>query len=111
MKLRNCMLLAMAVLGSAQVFAGTNKFTSSQYETPDGRSAKVLSNTNQNDVRWVVACNNKTIGEEGLQGRMLLVAQDHDVIIATKALGNNRIRVTTQNGWSEVFRAHAIPRC
>lgn len=45
------------------------------------------------------------------KGKMLVVGQDYDVVTSVKSLGNNRIRVVTENGWNEVFQAQAIPYC
>ena len=104
-------LAALSLLLSTNALAGVNKFTVSKFETPNGSTTKVLSNTNKNALKLVVACNNKLIGDDMTKGKMLVVGQDYDVVTSVKSLGNNRIRVITENGWNEVFQAQTIPRC
>ena len=104
-------LAALSLLLSTNALAGVNKFTISKFETPNGSTTKVLSNTNKNALKLVVACNNKLIGDDMTKGKMLVVGQDYDVVTSVKSLGNNRIRVITENGWNEVFQAQTIPRC
>lgn len=104
-------LTALSIFLSTNVLAGVNKFTVSKFETPNGSTTKVLSNTNKNALKLVVACNNKLIGDDMTKDKMLLVGQDYDVVTSVKSLGNNRIRVITENGWNEVFQAQTIPRC
>ena len=104
-------LAALSLLLSTNALAGVNKFTISKFETPNGSTTKVLSNTNKNALKLVVACNNKLIGDDMIKGKILVVGQDYDVVTSVKSLGNNRIRVITENGWSEVFQAQTIPRC
>ena len=104
-------LTALSIFLSTNTLAGVNKFTVSKFETPNGSTTKVLSNTNKNAFKLVVACNNKLIGDDMTKGKMLVVGQDYDVVTNVKSLGNNRIRVITENGWSEVFQAQTIPRC
>ena len=111
MNAKYLMIATMAILLSGNTFAGQNKFTVSKFETPNGSTTKVLSNTNKNAVKLIVACNNKVIGDDMTKGKMLLVAQDYDVVTSIKSIGNNRIRVVTENGWNEVFQAQAIPYC
>ena len=104
-------LTALSIFLSTNALAGVNKFTVSKFETPNGSTTKVLSNTNKNALKLVVACNNKLIGDDMIKGKILVVGQDYDVVTSVKSLGNNRIRVITENGWSEVFQAQTIPRC
>ena len=104
-------LAALSLLLSTNALAGVNKFTISKFETPNGSTTKVLSNTNKNALKLVVACNNKLIGDDMIKGKILVVGQDYDVVTSVKSLGNNRIRVITKNGWNEVFQAQTIPRC
>ena len=104
-------LTALYIFLSTNVLAGVNKFTVSKFETPNGSTTKVLSNTNKNALKLVVACNNKLIGDDMTKGKMLVVGQDYDVVTSVKSLGNNRIRVKTESGWNEVFQAQTIPRC
>ena len=101
----------LSIFLSTNALAGVNKFTISKFETPNGSQTKVLSNTNKNAIKLVVACNNKLIGDDMTKGKMLVVGQDYDVVTSVKSLGNNRIRVVTENGWNEVFQAQAIPYC
>ncbi len=104
-------LTALSIFLSTNTLAGVNKFTVSKFETPNGSTTKVLSNTNKNALKLVVACNNKLIGDDMIKGKILVVGQDYDVVTSVKSLGNNRIRVITENGWNEVFQAQTIPRC
>ncbi|WP_274571712.1 hypothetical protein [Neisseria leonii] len=106
-------LIALATLAvCATAFAGNNRFTASTFETPSGKRTKVMSNTNSDGYRLVVACANKTIGNDfSGKGKILLVAQDWDVVTHITALGGNRIQVATRNGWDSVFKAASIPKC
>ena len=81
-------LAALSLLLSTNALAGVNKFTISKFETPNGSTTKVLSNTNKNALKLVVACNNKLIGDNMIKGKILVVGQDYDVVTSVKSLGN-----------------------
>lgn len=110
MNFKHLSLLVIAILLSANAFAGKNKFTVNKYETPNGSQAKVLENSNSNQIKLVIACNNKVIGDDFSNGKMMLVGQDHDVVVSTKIV-NSRIHALTENGWEEKFVGSSIPKC
>ena len=47
-------LTALSIFLSTNVLAGVNKFTVSKFETPNGSTTKVLSNTNKNALKLVL---------------------------------------------------------
>ncbi|WP_448976807.1 hypothetical protein [Neisseria sp.] len=109
--MKQYLIALTALMTCTTAFAGYNKFTPSTYETPNGKKTKVMAISNNEDMRLVVACNNKTIGDNSVKGKVLLVGQDHDVVTQVIPLSNNRLKAVTQLGWESVFKAKSLPKC
>lgn len=105
-------LLFLTIFGISSIgYAGQNKFTYDTYETPSGAKTKVLIQENNRGESFIIACNNKIIGEQGISGKMMIMVQDHDVVTKVKKLPKNRLEVETKHGWKAIFKGKSVPKC